>query len=87
MDANRRFAWFCAVNVALLLAAGLWCRVTSLETAPVPSGDEAFFGTQAERLLQGGVVAGHTGSGKPVDVFYTALGVPAARDLPALVRP
>ena len=60
----------------LLLAAGLWCRVTSLETAPVPSGDEAFFGTQAERLLRGGVVAGHTGSGKPVDVFYTALGAP-----------
>jgi hypothetical protein len=36
-----------------LLTGGVWFRVTSLGTAPVPSADEAIYGVQAVNLLQG----------------------------------
>jgi hypothetical protein len=64
------------ITVALFFALAVWARVTSLKTSPDFHGDEAFFGVQADHVVRGGVVAGSTASGKPVDVFYTAVEAP-----------
>ena len=70
------------VNLIGLFGAGLWCRTTSLGTAPVPAADEAFFGVQAENLAHGKSLRGKTGSGKPVDLIYTVVEAPLHRALP-----
>lgn len=76
----RRFAL--TANLVVLFSFAIWCRVTSLKTSPPPTGDEAFFGIQAEHLVQGERLSGKTGSGKLVDVFYTAIEAPLHLILP-----
>ncbi|MDB5352501.1 MAG: hypothetical protein JWN86_3748 [Planctomycetota bacterium] len=76
----RRFLF--TANLVLLFAFAVWCRVTSLKTSPPPTGDEAFFGVQADHLVQGERLSGKTGSGKLVDVFYTAVEAPLHLILP-----
>ncbi|MDB5352500.1 MAG: hypothetical protein JWN86_3747 [Planctomycetota bacterium] len=62
-----------AANLVALFAFALWCRVTSLKTAPTANGDDAFYGVQAERLVQGERLTSKTPSRKPVEVLYTAV--------------
>lgn len=45
--------WLFGLALAALFAGGVWLRVTSLQTAPLPTGDEAIYGVQEVRLLQG----------------------------------
>jgi hypothetical protein len=70
------FRALCAASLVALFGLSLWARVTSLETSPATSADEAFFGLQAERLAHGRAIASTTGSYKPVDYVYSAAGAP-----------
>ncbi len=76
MSGERVFRTLGITALAALCVLIVWARVTSLKTAPYPHADEAFFGVQAEHLVQGKHVASSTGSGKPVDLFYTIVEAP-----------
>jgi hypothetical protein len=67
---------YCIVTVILLFAAALWLRTTSLEDIAEPNGDEAYFGIQAARLLNGETFAAQTGSNNILDPFTTGMQLP-----------
>jgi hypothetical protein len=71
------------LNLALLVGAGLWLRVTSLEGLPEVCGDEVWYGVQMGRLLRGQAFQRSTFSGNPLNPLYSGLMVP----LLALFRP
>jgi len=56
--------------VLLLLGAALVLRVWKLGNLPGCNGDEAWYGVQALRLLQGESIAWFTPTGNPINVFY-----------------
>ena len=64
-----------AANLAALFGLALWFRVTSLESFPEPNGDEAWYGVQAEHLLQGRPFSPRTGNGNPVNPFHAGFEV------------
>jgi len=64
------------LGIAGLFAVAFWARVSSIETAPLPDGDEAWYGVQVEHLLQGKPFAVRTGNGNPLNPFHSGLQVP-----------
>lgn len=68
MATDRAFRASCAVALGFLASLALWLRVTS-PTFPAVNGDEAFYGVQAARLLEGRSVASHTVSGNLLNVL------------------
>ena len=93
MRAGRWLSGLGWAGVALVFALGLWFRITSLKTAPEPTGDEAIYGVQAIHLLRGLPVTIKTVSGHAMSPFlmlmqaplllvsepsYTALRIPIA---------
>jgi hypothetical protein len=59
------------LNLALLFAAVLWLRVTSLEAIPEVCGDECWYGVQMAKLLQGRPFEIRTFSGHPLNPFFS----------------
>ena len=57
----------------LVLAAGVWLRVTSLGTMHFPDADEAWYGAQALELARGGRVATRTTAGNLLDPYYVGM--------------
>ncbi len=64
------------LGLAGLFGVALWARVSSIETAPLPDGDEAWYGVQVEHLLQGKPFAVRTGNGNPLNPFHAGLQIP-----------
>jgi hypothetical protein len=65
-----------AVQVALLVAAACWMRLSSLGDMPAHLGDESYYANQAARLLDGRPVSLWTTSGNLLDPFFAALEIP-----------
>src|SRR5262249_41505873 len=72
-----------AIGFASLFLAALWFRVSGLETVPEHSGDESYYGLQAERVCRGEVIALQTTSGNVLNPFLLGLDVA----LHAVARP
>ncbi len=68
-----RGSWFVAFNVAALLSVSLWMRIWELDRLPGFAGDEAWFGLQGLRLLNGETVQWHTPIGRPANPFLIVL--------------
>src|SRR5689334_16092117 len=65
-----------AAGFILVVGLAIWSRLTSLEIAPYPQADEAFFTVEAARLATGGPLAKTTASGKPIDPTLALVGAP-----------
>jgi 4-amino-4-deoxy-L-arabinose transferase-like glycosyltransferase len=65
--------WVLGIAVAGLFAAGIGMRVSSLEGLPDLDGDEAWYGVQAERFLQGEPYTFWTPHHNPINPFHTGL--------------
>jgi hypothetical protein len=70
-------------------ALGVWLRLSSLEAFPEVTGDEAWYGVQAQHILEGGPFETTTFSGSPLNPFYTGMHLPLLmlfRPAPWMVR-
>jgi hypothetical protein len=65
-----------AAGLAILFAAALWFRVSSLGAHPWHSADESYYGVQAAHLLRGEAFAVRTPSQSVTNPFLIALQVP-----------
>jgi hypothetical protein len=73
---RKWFDAFIALNVVVVVSIGIWFRITSLQFAPEPHGDEAFWGVQAAHLLQGEPVTARSSSRSPMNPFFVGMLVP-----------
>ncbi|HEV3120888.1 MAG TPA: glycosyltransferase family 39 protein, partial [Isosphaeraceae bacterium] len=73
---QKILTWLFALALGAIFGAAIWMRVTSLKTAPVPTGDEAVYAVMAGRLVQGRSVSLWTASGHLLSPFLLALQIP-----------
>lgn len=62
--------------LAILFGLGIWLRLSSLKTAPDPTGDEAIYGVQVAHLLQGKPATFRTISGHALSPFVMMMQAP-----------
>jgi hypothetical protein len=65
--------WLLVLNIVALVSVALAFRVIQLGQLPGVNGDEAWYGVQASRLLEGKPFARATGSGNPLNPFFTGM--------------
>jgi hypothetical protein len=68
--------WLYALGLGAIFVVAIWLRLTSLKTAPVPTGDEAVYAVMAGRLVQGRSVSLWTASGHLLSPFLLAMQIP-----------
>jgi 4-amino-4-deoxy-L-arabinose transferase-like glycosyltransferase len=73
---QKILTWLFALALGAIFGVAFWMRVTSLKTAPVPTGDEAVYAVMAGRLVQGRSVSLWTASGHLLSPFLLALQIP-----------
>jgi hypothetical protein len=73
MATNRWLRALWVANLAVVFAVALWFRVTSLQFAPEPQGDEAFWGVQTSHLIQGQKATMRSTSGTPLNPFFVGM--------------
>ena len=66
----RIWRWFVALNVVGVILAGVLLRCRGLGNLPGINGDEAWYGVQAELLLQGQPIAWRTPSGNLINPLF-----------------
>lgn len=75
MSRDRLVRTLLIANLVGLFAVGSWLRATSLNL-PAVGGDEAFFGVQAARIVQGRSIEWWTPSRRPVNLFVVGAELP-----------
>jgi hypothetical protein len=82
MDGGCKSCWALGLALVLLFGTSLLFRATSLNTGPIPSGDEYFLAIQGVRLLRGEPWTWKTPSGKLVSLPFMLTRLPVDALLP-----